>query len=154
MNDLLILALPSLKNSTRLFHKKQRKMEPPTLLPRMTKMNILSPHKKGSWEKVRKWLTCKVLTVKQIPPIITAQTIGDVWSICVLIFEFKGLKRPSNLFIPLSYAPGQTYVKREINIPSPCTFQRCLEDQCMIYLVLEYYWFRRKVTLINIYYLR
>ena len=39
--------------------------------------------------KKGKGLTCKVLTVKHILLLITALTIGDVWSICVPIFEFK-----------------------------------------------------------------
>ena len=44
--------------------------------------------------------------------LITALTIGDVWSICVLIIEKKGLKSPNILFIPLSLTLGQTYIKK------------------------------------------
>ena len=62
--------------------------------------------------KKGKGLTCKVLTVKHILLLITALTIGDVWSICVLIIGKKGLKSPNILFIPLSLTLGQTYIKK------------------------------------------
>ena len=90
INNLLLLAPPSLKNSTHLLPKTPKeKTEPLPFLPRMNKNEYFYHLIVKGHEKKWKWLTCKVLTVKQILLLITALTIGDVWSICVPIFEFK-----------------------------------------------------------------
>lgn len=111
INKLLILAPPSLKNSTRLLQQKKEIRNPSHFFQEWTKLNISITMWLKVMRKKGKGLTCKVLAVKHILLLITALTIGDVWSICVLIIEKKGWKSPNILFIPISLF-GQTYIKK------------------------------------------